>query len=50
MLGGQLYRIPFGILAAFVAATFNIYPIQANIFRVIFTIFGADKSKETEVP
>src|SRR5688572_10636506 len=41
----------FGIFAAFLAATFNIYPIQAeigkgeDIFRVILTIFEADKSK-----
>jgi hypothetical protein len=40
-----------GILTAFLAATFNIYPIQAetgkgeDIFRVILTIFEADKSK-----
>ena len=65
MLGGQLYSMSkvllkkrvnsiagaFGILAAFIAATFNIYPIQAetgkgeDIFRLILTIFGADKSK-----
>jgi hypothetical protein len=41
----------FGIFAAFLAATFNIYPTQAetgkgeDIFRVIMTIFEADKSK-----
>jgi hypothetical protein len=40
-----------GIFTAFLAATFNIYPIQAetgkgeDIFRVILTIFEADKSK-----
>jgi hypothetical protein len=40
-----------GILTAFLAATFNIYPIQAetgkgeDIFKVILTIFEADKSK-----
>jgi ABC-type Na+ efflux pump permease subunit len=41
----------FGIFAAFLAANFNIYPTQAetgkgeDIFRVIMTIFEADKSK-----
>jgi hypothetical protein len=41
----------FGIFMAFLAATFNINPIQAetgkgeDIFRVILTIFEADKSK-----
>ena len=41
----------FGIFAAFLAATFNVYPIQAetgkgeDIFRVILTIFEADRSK-----
>jgi hypothetical protein len=41
----------FGILIALLAAAFNIYPIQAetgkgeDIFRVILTIFEADKSK-----
>ena len=40
-----------GMFTAFLAATFNIYPIQAetgkgeDIFRVILTIFEADKSK-----
>jgi hypothetical protein len=40
-----------GMFMAFLAATFNIYPIQAetgkgeDIFRVILTIFEADKSK-----
>ena len=40
-----------GIFTAFLAATLNIYPIQAetgrgeDIFRVILTIFEADKSK-----
>jgi hypothetical protein len=40
-----------GIFTAFLGATFNIYPIQAetgkgeDIFRVILTIFEADKSK-----
>lgn len=40
-----------GIFTAFLAATFNIYPIQAetgkgeDVFRVILTIFEADKSK-----
>jgi hypothetical protein len=64
MLGGQLYsmsKVPikkidsiagvFGIFTAFLAATFNIYPIQAetgkgeDVFKVIMTIFEADKSK-----
>src|SRR5918995_1331391 len=41
----------FAIFAAFLTATFNIYPSQAetgrgeDIFRVILTIFEADKSK-----
>ena len=41
----------FGIFTAFLAAIINIYPIQAetgkgeDIFRVIMTIFEADKSK-----
>jgi hypothetical protein len=40
-----------GILTAFLAATFNTYPVQAetgkgeDIFRVILTIFEADRSK-----
>lgn len=40
-----------GMFMACFAATFNIYPIQAetgkgeDIFKVILTIFGADKSK-----
>jgi hypothetical protein len=41
----------FGILVVLVAATFNFYPVQAetgkgeDIFRVILTIFEADRSK-----
>jgi hypothetical protein len=41
----------FGTIAVLMAATFNIYPIQAetgqgeDIFRVILTIFEADRSK-----
>jgi hypothetical protein len=41
----------FGIFTAFLAANFNLFPIQAetgkgeDIFRVILTIFEADKSK-----
>ena len=41
----------FGILIALLAATLNMYPIKAetgkgeDIFRVILTIFEADKSK-----
>ena len=41
-----------GIFTAFLAAALNIYPIQAetgkgeDIFKVILTIFEADKSSE----
>jgi hypothetical protein len=65
MLGGQLYgmsKVPikkrlgsiavvFGMFTAFIAATSNLYSIQAetgkgeDVFRVILTIFGADRSK-----